>query len=110
MRPGHITLLLLCGEQRRRMRRMNSQKTNLAIIAMLSVSVALAEDLKTVYGKEYKNTDEHDSAGIAPKRHAVTPARCRSDVLDLRPSITVPAPRIAINDAVCRRETPGRSS
>ena len=37
------------------MRRMNPQKTTIAIIAMLSVSVALADDFKTIAGKEYKD-------------------------------------------------------
>jgi hypothetical protein len=37
------------------MHRMNSQKTTLAIIAVLSVSVALADDFKTMDGKEYKD-------------------------------------------------------
>jgi hypothetical protein len=34
---------------------MNPPKTTLAIIAVLSVSVALADDFKTMDGKEYKN-------------------------------------------------------
>ncbi len=34
---------------------MNSQKTIFAIITSLSVSLALAEDFKTVKGKEYKD-------------------------------------------------------
>src|SRR5438094_10614203 len=34
---------------------MNSQKTILAIIATLSAAIALADDIKTNYGKEYKN-------------------------------------------------------
>jgi hypothetical protein len=34
---------------------MNSQKTILAIIAMLSASFALADDFKTIDGKKYKN-------------------------------------------------------
>jgi hypothetical protein len=37
------------------MGQLNSQKTTLAIIAMLSVSISLADDIKTVNGKEYKN-------------------------------------------------------
>jgi hypothetical protein len=37
------------------MHRMNSQKTTLVMVATLSVSIALAEDFKTVNGKEYKN-------------------------------------------------------
>jgi len=35
--------------------RMNSQKTAFAILATLSVSLALAEDFKTVDGREYKD-------------------------------------------------------
>jgi len=34
---------------------MNPQKTTLAIIATLSVSIALADDFKTMGGKEYKD-------------------------------------------------------
>jgi hypothetical protein len=34
---------------------MNPQKTTIAILAALSVSVALADDFKTNNGKEYKN-------------------------------------------------------
>ena len=34
---------------------MNSQKTAIAILAMLSVSLALAEDFKTIDGREYKD-------------------------------------------------------
>src|ERR1700719_2287385 len=37
------------------MRRMNSQKITLAIIATLSASIALADDFKTINGKEYKD-------------------------------------------------------
>ena len=37
------------------MHRMNPRKTTLAIIAMLSVSVALGDDIKTTNGKEYKD-------------------------------------------------------
>lgn len=37
------------------MRRMNSQKITLVIIATLSASIALADDFKTINGKEYKN-------------------------------------------------------
>src|SRR5262245_54622178 len=35
--------------------RMNSRKTAIAIMAMLSVSLALAEDFKTIDGREYKD-------------------------------------------------------
>src|SRR6266478_4270287 len=35
--------------------RVNSQKATLVMVAMLSVSIALADDFKTVNGKEYKN-------------------------------------------------------
>src|SRR5206468_12181054 len=34
---------------------MNPQKTTIAILAALSVSLALADDFKTVNGEEYKN-------------------------------------------------------
>jgi hypothetical protein len=34
---------------------MNPRKTTIAIIAALSVSLALADDFKTINGKEYKN-------------------------------------------------------
>ena len=34
---------------------MNSQKTAIAILATLSVSLALAEDFKTIDGREYKD-------------------------------------------------------
>jgi hypothetical protein len=37
------------------MRRMNSQKITLAIVATLSASIALSDDFKTNDGKEYKN-------------------------------------------------------
>jgi hypothetical protein len=37
------------------MRRVDSQNTIIAIIATLSAAVALAEDFKTVSGKEYKD-------------------------------------------------------
>ena len=36
---------------------MNSQKTTLAILATLSVSLALADDFKTMDGKEYKDAN-----------------------------------------------------
>jgi uncharacterized protein (TIGR03067 family) len=38
-----------------RIRRVKYEATTLAILAALSLSVALAEDFKTVNGKEYKN-------------------------------------------------------
>ena len=34
---------------------MNPRKTTIAILAALSVSLALADDIKTINGKEYKN-------------------------------------------------------
>ena len=34
---------------------MNPQKTTITILATLSVSIALADDFKTINGKEYKN-------------------------------------------------------
>ena len=45
-----------CVESKRgRIRRVKHWKTTLAIIAALSVSIALADDFKTIDGKEYKN-------------------------------------------------------
>src|SRR6266496_5509544 len=41
--------------KRGRIRRINSQSITLAIIATLSASIALADDFKTVDGKEYKS-------------------------------------------------------
>src|SRR6266536_4212396 len=41
--------------KRGRIRRINSQNITLAIIATLSASIALADDFKTVDGKEYKS-------------------------------------------------------
>ena len=41
--------------KRARIRRMNPQNITLAIIATLSASIALADDFKTVDGKEYKD-------------------------------------------------------
>ena len=34
---------------------MNPRKTTITILAMLSASIALADDFKTIDGKEYKN-------------------------------------------------------
>ena len=51
----HITLSLQCGEQKRHNRRVKHWKTTLAVLATLSVSLALAEDFKTVSGKLYKD-------------------------------------------------------
>jgi hypothetical protein len=53
--PVHITLSLPCGEQKRQNRRVKHSRISLAIFAMLSASLALAEDFKTINGKEYKN-------------------------------------------------------
>jgi hypothetical protein len=54
-RPVHITLSLRCGEQKDRIRRVNSRNTIIAIIATLSASLAFTDDFKTINGKEYKN-------------------------------------------------------
>ena len=48
-------LLLRVGCKPRRIRPVRYWKTTLAIVAALSVSLALAEDFKTVDGKEYKD-------------------------------------------------------
>jgi hypothetical protein len=44
-----------CGEQKDRIRDMNPWKTVIAILATLSASLALGDDIKTNSGKEYKN-------------------------------------------------------
>src|SRR5262249_2115095 len=49
--------LLLSGEQKSRIRRVKEWATTLAILALLSATLALAEDFKTVNGKEYKNAE-----------------------------------------------------
>jgi hypothetical protein len=48
-------LSLLGEEQKRQNRRVKYWRISLAIFAMLSASLALAEDFKTINGKEYKN-------------------------------------------------------
>jgi hypothetical protein len=50
-----IILSLPCGEQRSRIRSVTYWQATLAILAALSVSMALAEDFKTTNGKEYKD-------------------------------------------------------
>jgi hypothetical protein len=55
LRPLHITLSLLCGDQKRQnTARVKYWKTALSIFA-LSASLALAEDFKTINGKIYKD-------------------------------------------------------
>jgi hypothetical protein len=52
----HITLSLRCGEQKRQNPPpVKYWKTALSIFAALSASLALAEDFKTINGKEYKD-------------------------------------------------------
>jgi len=48
---------------------MNPRKTTIAILATLSVSLALADDFKTINGKEYKDAEVSRvaSAGIVLK-------------------------------------------
>ena len=53
----HIFLSLLRGEQRIESTNMTPQKTTIAILAALSVSLALADDFETINGKEYKNVE-----------------------------------------------------
>jgi len=49
-------LSLPCGEQKRQnAARVKHWKTTLAVLAALSASLGLAEDFKTIDGKEYKN-------------------------------------------------------
>ena len=50
-----IILSLPRGEQRSRIRSVTYWQATLAILAALSVSMALAEDFKTINGKEYKD-------------------------------------------------------
>jgi len=51
---------------------MNPRKTTITILAMLSASLALAEDFKTINGKEYKNATvtqvEADGIAVRTKR------------------------------------------
>jgi hypothetical protein len=55
LRPVHITLSLPCGGKRGRIRCVKYWKTAVAILAALSMSLAVADDFKTTGGKEYKN-------------------------------------------------------
>jgi hypothetical protein len=51
----HITLSLPCGEQKRQNApSVKEYATTLAILALLSATLALADDFKTINGKEYK--------------------------------------------------------
>jgi hypothetical protein len=49
-----ITLSLRCGEQKSTIRRVNYWQTALISLATLSASFAVADDFKTINGKEYK--------------------------------------------------------
>jgi hypothetical protein len=54
--PMHITLSLPCRElKRQNPRRVKCWAATLAILAVLSASLALAEDFKTIKGKVYKD-------------------------------------------------------
>src|SRR6478736_6585469 len=54
--PVSIILSLPCGAQKSRIRApLNPQKATIVILATLFVSLALAEDFKTVSGKIYKD-------------------------------------------------------
>ena len=57
MPPLHISFSLPCGEQKdKNPRALNPHKTTVAILVTLSaISLALADDFKTIAGKEYKN-------------------------------------------------------
>jgi hypothetical protein len=70
--PVHITLSLPCGEQKRQNpRRVKCWAATLAILAVLSAALALAEDFKTINGKLYKDaTISRVEAGscLEPKR------------------------------------------
>src|SRR5438132_7825597 len=52
---GYISLSLSCGQQKGHNRSVKYWKIPLAILAALSASIALADDFKTIDGKEYKN-------------------------------------------------------
>src|SRR5947209_4540539 len=52
---GYISLSLSCGQQKGHNRSVKYWKIPLAIVAALSASIALADDFKTIDGKEYKN-------------------------------------------------------
>ena len=55
-RDVHITLSLLCGEQKRQNPPpVEYWKTALSIFAALSASLTLADDFRTIRGKEYKD-------------------------------------------------------
>jgi len=41
---------------------MNPRRTTIVILAALSASIALADDFKTISGKEYKNVTEPSRA------------------------------------------------
>jgi len=51
----NIIFSLPCGEEKGHNRRVKHWKTTLAILAALYASLALADDFKTIDGKEYKN-------------------------------------------------------
>jgi hypothetical protein len=65
----HITLSLPCGAQKRQNPPVKFGATTLAILAALSASLGLAEDFKTIDGKEYKNAtvSRVESDGIVLK-------------------------------------------
>src|SRR6476620_4066185 len=51
----HITLSLLCGEQKRQSAPSVKYWLMTVILAALSASLALADDVRTIRGKEYKD-------------------------------------------------------
>jgi hypothetical protein len=53
--PRYITLSLPCGEKGDRIRRVKYLKITLATLAALCASLAVADDFKTIDGKEYTN-------------------------------------------------------
>ena len=55
MRPGISFCRCPVDRKRRRIRRVNHWQTTLAILAMVSASIVVAEDFKTITGREYKN-------------------------------------------------------
>jgi len=53
--PPHISLSLLCEELNAQNPRVTRWAITLALLTVLSASLALAEDFKTINGKEYKD-------------------------------------------------------
>jgi hypothetical protein len=88
MSPIYIALLLLCGDQKRQNpSRMNYWETTLPILAALSASFVLADDFKTIDGKEYPVVLESYLDGDIIEGLKRTPDEAlESEAVDLRAS------------------------